>query len=59
MKIDFDCECYTCIHYDRAYLCHLFKLNDLLGLRLATIHNLYFVNQLMTNLRKNILDGII
>jgi len=59
MKIDFDCECYACIHYDRAYLCHLFKLNDLLGLRLATIHNLYFVNQLMTNLRKKILDGII
>lgn len=57
MKIDYDCECSTCAHYDRAYLCHLFKSNEPLGLRLATVHNLNFVNRLMEDLRRGILEG--
>lgn len=56
-KIDHDCECSTCAHYDRAYLCHLFKSNELLGQRLATVHNVHFVNRLMANMRADILQG--
>lgn len=59
MKIDYDCECSTCAHYDRAYLCHLFRSNEPLGLRLATVHNLNFVNRLMKELRRGILEGTI
>lgn len=40
--IDENCGCYTCQNYSRAYLSHLFKLKELLGYRLATIHNLHF-----------------
>ena len=57
MKIDLDCECSTCTHNDRAYLCHLFKANEPVALRLATVHNVHFMNQLMSNLRKDIVGG--
>lgn len=40
--IDENCECYTCRSYSLAYLNHLFKMKELLGYRLATIHNLHF-----------------
>ena len=40
--IDKDCQCYTCRNYSRAYLNHLFRMKELLGYRLATVHNLYF-----------------
>ena len=56
-KIDFDCECSTCIQHDRAYLCHLFKANEPVALRLATVHNLFFMNRLMSNLRNDIMQG--
>jgi queuine tRNA-ribosyltransferase len=39
---DENCGCYTCQNFSRAYLNHLFKMKELLGYRLATIHNLYF-----------------
>lgn len=52
-----DCECYTCRTYSRAYLHHLFRANELLAYRLATIHNLHFVNRLMTLIRAALLDG--
>ncbi len=45
------CPCYTCRHYSRAYLKHLDKCNEILGPRLATIHNLHFYQQLMGELR--------
>ncbi len=44
------CDCHTCRHYSTAYLHHLFKLDDALFLRLATIHNLRFMTQLMERL---------
>ena len=44
------CDCHTCRHYSIAYLHHLFKLDDALYLRLATIHNLRFMTQLMERL---------
>jgi queuine tRNA-ribosyltransferase len=45
------CGCYTCAHFTRAYLRHLFKTREILGYRLATIHNLSFINQFMSSLR--------
>ncbi len=48
---DPDCECYTCRHYSLAYLRHLVKCGEILGPRLATIHNLYYYQKLMKDLR--------
>ncbi len=55
--VDERCECYTCSHYSRAYLKHLHKCNEILGHRLATIHNLHYYQQLMQTLRAGIVDG--
>jgi len=55
--IEESCDCYTCRHFSRAYLRHLFKANEILGLRLATVHNLRFVLRLMAEIRQSILNG--
>ncbi|HEY82774.1 MAG TPA: tRNA guanosine(34) transglycosylase Tgt [Dehalococcoidia bacterium] len=52
-----DCRCYTCRTFSAAYLQHLFKSEELLALRLATIHNLYFIHTLMDRIRNAVLDG--
>jgi len=52
--IDEDCQCYTCQHYSRAYLRHLDKCGEILGSRLNTIHNLYYYQQLMRDIRSAI-----
>ena len=49
--IDKDCECSTCSNYSLAYLHHLFKADELLGLQLLTSHNIYFMNKLMKIIR--------
>ncbi len=54
---DPDCGCYTCSHYSLAYLRHLEKCGEILGPRLATIHNLYYYQQLMVKLRAAIEAG--
>lgn len=54
--IDEACSCYTCQHYTRAYLHHLFKAAELSAYTLATIHNLHFMVQLMENYRSKILN---
>lgn len=51
------CTCYTCRNYSRAYLRHLRHSQEILGLRLATIHNLHFTLDLMRQIRDSILDG--
>ena len=51
------CDCYTCTHFTAGYLNHLFKAKELLGLRLATIHNLRFVMRLMADMRAAIAGG--
>jgi queuine tRNA-ribosyltransferase len=51
------CDCYTCRHYSLAYLRHLEKCNEMLGPRLATIHNLHYYQQLMASLRSAIAEG--
>jgi queuine tRNA-ribosyltransferase len=48
------CPCYTCTHYSRAYLRHLYKNNEILGARLNTIHNLCYYQDLMRALRSAI-----
>ena len=55
-SIDTDCDCYTCRHFSAAYLHHLFNCQELLGYRLATIHNLRFIVRLMEQIRQSILD---
>ncbi|MFC1967098.1 tRNA guanosine(34) transglycosylase Tgt [Chloroflexota bacterium] len=54
---DPDCGCYTCRNFSAAYLHHLFRAGELLGLRLATLHNLTFVQNLLKQIRVSILDG--
>jgi len=55
--VDENCDCYTCSHYSRAYLRHLFMAKELLAYRLNTIHNLYYYNQLMDDIRRAIREG--
>lgn len=55
--IDPDCDCYTCRTFSTAYLHHLFKCEELLAYRLATIHNLRFIMMLMEEMRRSILDN--
>jgi queuine tRNA-ribosyltransferase len=49
--IDIDCDCYTCRTFSVAYLHHLFKCEELLAYRLATIHNLRFITRLIHRIR--------
>jgi queuine tRNA-ribosyltransferase/7-cyano-7-deazaguanine tRNA-ribosyltransferase len=51
------CDCYTCRNHSRAYLRHLFIAKELLGVHLATIHNLHFVESLMRKIRAAIREG--
>ena len=55
--IDENCDCYTCQSYSRAYVKHLNKCNEILGHRLATIHNLHYYQTLMRRLRAGIEAG--
>ncbi len=52
--LDPNCDCNTCRHYTRAYLRHLVKADEIFGLRLITYHNLYFLMQLMKQIRQAI-----
>ncbi|MBR1763133.1 MAG: tRNA guanosine(34) transglycosylase Tgt [Eubacterium sp.] len=52
--IDETCTCSTCKNYSKSYIRHLFKSNEMLGMRLAVIHNLHFYNNLMKEIRENI-----
>ena len=50
-KLDDECDCYTCKNYTRAYLRHLVKTNEILGMRLLSLHNLRFLTKLMERVR--------
>ncbi len=52
--IDADCECPVCQRFSRAYLRHLFKSNEMLGVRLNTVHNLWYYGKFMAGLRQAI-----
>ena len=52
--LDAECDCYCCRNYSAAYLWHLFKAKEILGLRLASVHNLRFIQRLMEEIRSAI-----
>ena len=53
--LDDTCSCYTCRNFSRAYIRHLFKTDEIFGLRLTTIHNLHFLLNFMREMRKAII----
>lgn len=55
--IDMDCDCHACRNFSRGYIRHLLKVDEILGMRLCVIHNLYFYNELMQRIRDNIENG--
>ena len=55
--LDESCDCYTCRNFSRAYLHHLFRVGEILGAQLNTIHNLRYYQTLMHELRKAIATG--
>ena len=55
--IDPQCQCPVCQRYSRAYIRHLFKSEEMLALRLAVSHNLWFYNQLMAEIRESLEQG--
>ena len=57
IPIDESCDCETCQHFDRAYLHHLFRAREILGLRLASVHNLRFLVRQMETMRSALRDG--
>lgn len=54
--LDPDCDCYCCRNHTKAYIRHLINLNEILGARLITIHNLHFLINLMKNIRQSIVE---
>ena len=54
--IEEGCGCYACRHYTRAYIRHLVRANEIFGLRLLSLHNLYFLQSFMRELRQSILE---
>ncbi len=55
--IDPDCTCYTCSHYSKAYVRHLLHVNEVLGHRLGSIHNVFFYQNMMNTIRQEIVAG--
>ena len=55
--IDPECDCPVCRNFSRAYLRHLFVSGEMLAMRLAVMHNLYFYNQLMARIRQALDEG--
>ncbi len=55
--IDKTCSCPTCQNFSRAYIRHLMKANEMLGMRLAVMHNLHFYNHLMERIREELDNG--
>ena len=54
--LDPECDCYTCRNYSRAYIRHLINANEILGSRLLTYHNLYFLLDMCENIRQAIME---
>lgn len=55
--IEEGCQCPACRHYSRAYIRHLLKAKEMLGMRLCVLHNLYFYNNMMTEIRTALDEG--
>lgn len=56
--IDTECSCFTCQTYSRAYITHLFKHQEMLGMRLSALHNVHFILNLVKNIREAVQKGI-
>lgn len=56
LPIEEGCVCYVCENYTRSYLSHLFRSNEMLAGTLASIHNLYFINTLVADIRQSLID---
>lgn len=56
-QIDEGCECYTCRHYTRGYVSHLYRSKEMLAATLGSIHNLHFIINLVRKMREEILKG--
>jgi queuine tRNA-ribosyltransferase len=54
--IDENCPCYACKTFSRAYIRHLFNVHEILGMRLTTLHNLYFMIRLMNKIKNSIIN---
>jgi queuine tRNA-ribosyltransferase len=52
-----NCGCYTCKNYTAAYISHLFRSKEMFAATLASIHNIYFLNNLMFKIRESVLEG--
>ena len=57
LPLDPECDCSVCRSFSRAYIRHLFKARELLGMRLCVMHNLSFYNTLMRRIRESIEQG--
>lgn len=57
LPIDPECDCPVCKRYSKAYVRHLFKANEMLAMRFAVMHNLYFYNKLMERIRESLETG--
>jgi queuine tRNA-ribosyltransferase len=55
--LDADCQCYTCRNFSRAYLRHLFQTGEILGPTLVSLHNVYYYQQLVKNIRQEIINS--
>jgi queuine tRNA-ribosyltransferase (EC 2.4.2.29) len=55
--LDAWCDCYTCRRFSRAYIHHLFRAQELLGIRLVSLHNVAFLLKLMRTIRQSIIEG--
>lgn len=55
--VDASCDCYTCQNFTRAYVHHLFRVGEILGATLASIHNVHWTTRFMDRMRASILDG--
>lgn len=55
--LEADCKCTTCQGYSRAYLHHLFKAKEILGMQLLTVHNIHFMNDLLKDIRQGLKEG--
>ena len=55
--IENGCDCYTCNNYTKAYISHLFRAKEMQAATLATIHNIYFINKLVADMRQAIIDN--
>lgn len=54
--LDPDCDCPTCLNYSRAYLCHLYHNNEILGARLCSLHNIHYYQKLMQRIRHALVE---